>query len=102
LRRLLVLGATAVIQQAKAGRASPWLLELLARKPKKLAAVALANKMARIVGHDGERRDLPAPDAGLSPPTTGIWDTWHWQGRQQQDGDRSIRGSGQPGGPDGA
>ncbi len=49
LRRLLVLGATAVIQQAKAGRASPWLLELLARKPKKLAAVALANKMARIV-----------------------------------------------------
>ena len=49
LRRLLVLGATAVIQQAKRGRASPWLLELLARKPKKLAAVALANKMARIV-----------------------------------------------------
>jgi transposase len=49
LRRLLVLGATAVIQQAKAGRASPWLLGLLARKPKKLAAVALANKMARIL-----------------------------------------------------
>ena len=49
LRRVLVLGATAVIQQAKAGRASPWLLELLARKPKKLAAVALANKMARII-----------------------------------------------------
>ncbi len=49
LRRLLVLGATAVIQQAKRGRASPWLLELLARKPKKLAAVALADKMARIV-----------------------------------------------------
>jgi transposase len=49
LRRLLVLGATAVIQQAKEGRTSPWLLGLLARKPKKLAAVALANKMARIV-----------------------------------------------------
>jgi len=49
LRRLLVLGATAVIQQAQRGRASPWLLGLLARKPKKLAAVALANKMARIV-----------------------------------------------------
>ena len=31
------------------GRASLWLLGLLARKPKKLAAVALANKMARIV-----------------------------------------------------
>jgi transposase len=48
LRRLLVNGATAVIQHAKPGRASPWLLDLLARKPKKLAAVALANKMARI------------------------------------------------------
>jgi transposase len=48
LRRRLVLGATAVIQQAK-GRATPWLLGLLARKPKKLAAVALANEMARIV-----------------------------------------------------
>ena len=48
LRRLLVLGATAVIRVAKPDRASPWLLGLLARRPKKLAAVALANKMARI------------------------------------------------------
>jgi len=46
---LLVLGAMAVIQQAKKGRAAPWLLGLLARKPKKLVAVALANKMARII-----------------------------------------------------
>jgi len=49
LRRLLVLGATSVIQQAKPGRTSPWLLQLLARKPKKLAAIALANKMARVI-----------------------------------------------------
>src|SRR5215469_671216 len=28
---------------------SPWLLQLLARKPEKVAAVALANKMGRIV-----------------------------------------------------
>ena len=47
LRRLLVLGATARIRFAKPGQASPWLINLLARKPKKLAAVALANKMAR-------------------------------------------------------
>ena len=47
LRKLLVLGATAVISFAKPGKASPWLVNLLARKPKKLAAVALANKMAR-------------------------------------------------------
>ncbi len=51
LRQLLVLGATAVIQHAKPDRptATPWLLSLLSRKPRKLVAVALANKMARIV-----------------------------------------------------
>ncbi|HEX3113937.1 MAG TPA: IS110 family transposase [Bradyrhizobium sp.] len=50
LRSVLVAGATAVIQQAKHGRGhpSPWLLALLKRKPPKLAAVALANKIARI------------------------------------------------------
>ena len=46
-----MLGATAVIQHAKPGRptTSQWLLNLLSRKPRKLAAVALANKMARFV-----------------------------------------------------
>ena len=50
LRSVLVAGATAVIQQAKNGRGrpSPWLVALLKRKPPKLAAVALANKIARI------------------------------------------------------
>jgi len=47
---VLVVGATAHIQQVKRGRAkpSPWLADLLQRKPAKLAAVALANKTARI------------------------------------------------------
>jgi len=51
LRQQLVLGATAVIRHCKPGKknASPWLLKLLERKPRKLAAVALANKMARII-----------------------------------------------------
>jgi transposase len=50
LRRLLVVGATAVIKVAqRPGRGSDWLRALLARKPPKLAAVALANKMARII-----------------------------------------------------
>jgi hypothetical protein len=31
-----------------AAGASPWLLALLTRKPRKLAAVALANKIARV------------------------------------------------------
>jgi transposase len=50
LRSVLVAGATAVIQQAMQGRGhpSPWLIALLKRKPPKLAAVALANKIARI------------------------------------------------------
>ena len=50
LRSVLVVGATAHIQQIRRGAkpASPWLAALLKRKPPKLAAVALANKMARI------------------------------------------------------
>jgi len=49
LRSVLVVGATAAIQQAqRRGKASPWLAALLKRKPPKLVAVALANKMARI------------------------------------------------------
>ncbi|WP_428394702.1 IS110 family transposase [Lichenicoccus sp.] len=51
LRQLLVVGAMAVIRHAKPGSksASPWLLKLLERRPRKVAAVALANKMARVV-----------------------------------------------------
>jgi transposase len=49
LRSLLVVGATAVVQHLRRGRReSPWIVDLLRRKPLKLAAVALANKMARI------------------------------------------------------
>lgn len=50
LRCALVVGATAVLQQVRRGRgrAGPWVTGLVARKPPKLAAVALANKMARI------------------------------------------------------
>jgi len=52
LRALLVVGATAVIRHASRADsrlAGEWLRQLLSRKPRKLAAVALANKMARIV-----------------------------------------------------
>src|ERR1700687_2695525 len=49
LRAVLVVGATAVIQHVRrGGRAPHWLAELLKRKSPKLAAVALANKTARI------------------------------------------------------
>jgi transposase len=50
LRQTYVVGATALIQQVKKRRGNPsaWLLDLVRRKPPKLAAVALANKTARI------------------------------------------------------
>lgn len=62
LRSTLVVGAMAVIRQAERSpaKASPWLLALLKRKPKKLVAVALANKNARIAWKmmmTGERYD---------------------------------------------
>ncbi len=49
LRRLLVLGATSRLRYARRSpEASDWATRLLARRPFKVAAVALANKMARI------------------------------------------------------
>jgi transposase len=49
LRWLLIAGAMAVIRQARRhGAKSPWLAEVMARRPTKVAAAALANKNARI------------------------------------------------------
>jgi transposase len=49
LRRLLVLGAHAALRRAKQSpQKHPWLVQLLARRPFKVVAIALANKMARI------------------------------------------------------
>jgi transposase len=82
LRSVLVVGATALIQQVRQGRGhpSPWLVELLKRKPPKLAAVALANKTARIAwklmvsGERYNRAHDPARSAsseGRSAPLCG-------------------------------
>ncbi|MGE0701861.1 MAG: IS110 family transposase [Hyphomicrobiaceae bacterium] len=49
LRRLLVAGATAVVQHARRQPEKyPWITKLLARKPAKVVAIAVANKTARI------------------------------------------------------
>ena len=49
LRRLLVSGMTAQLQSARRKpEAHPWVTRLLASKPQKLVAVAMANKAARI------------------------------------------------------
>jgi transposase len=51
LRSLFVIGALAVIRYAKihGTKHRPWLTALLARRPAKVAAIALANKIARMV-----------------------------------------------------
>lgn len=51
LRKLLVIGATSLVRRAKhkPEAADPHLLALLARKPARVASVAMANKMARVV-----------------------------------------------------
>lgn len=51
IRRLLVIGAMATIRwsRSKEGFEESWLGRLIAKKPIKLAAVALANKTARII-----------------------------------------------------
>ena len=49
LRRLLVLGALSVVRRARTRPDKyPWVVAMLGRRPAKVVAVALANKMARI------------------------------------------------------
>jgi transposase len=50
LRQLLVIGALAVVRFAvRNGTRRPWLVQLLSRRTPKVAAVALANKNARMM-----------------------------------------------------
>ena len=49
LRRILVVGAHSVLRRARQNPEKyPWLTQLLARRPFKVVAIALANKMARV------------------------------------------------------
>ncbi len=68
LRWLLVVGGLAVIRYAQRhGTKRPWLLKLLQRRKSKIAAVAMANKMARIawvlMARGGEYREPVAQAA---------------------------------------
>ena len=64
LRRLLVIGATGLVRYAKnkPETAHPHLVNLLARKPVRVATVAMANKMARIVWAVMTRGAVYRPD----------------------------------------
>jgi transposase len=67
LRRLLVNGATTVLN-GKRARQDPWLVKLLAAKARKVAAVALANKMARIAWAIMMRQeDYRSAPVGVTP-----------------------------------
>jgi transposase len=76
LRRLLVNGAMSVLCSKRA-KEDPWLVRLLATKQRKVAACALANKMARIgwalmMRQEDFRRplqDQPRPDRPQPGPT---------------------------------
>ena len=87
LRSVLVVGATSVINQARRqkGHPSPWLVALLKRKPPKLAAVALANKTARIAWKlmvSGQRYNPHlAPKTCFVPPTGSVAPCSRRQGR---------------------
>jgi transposase len=49
IRRLLVVGATAVVRRARLDAPSfPWISRMLDRKPGRLVSVAIANKTARV------------------------------------------------------
>lgn len=81
LRSVLVVGSTSVLQRVRQrGTGSPWLIDLLKRKPPKLSAVALANKNARIAWKlmvSGERyRTKPTstakPNTGFNPPRRAL------------------------------
>ena len=67
LRQLLVVGALSVIRRAKqlGYTRHPWLVRLMERRSTKIAAIALANKIARIAWammarNESYRAPLPA------------------------------------------
>ena len=67
VRRLLIIGAMTVVSWAVRRGAPPgsWLARMLARKPRMLVAVALANRMAaHRLGADDEERCLQGAGAG--------------------------------------
>lgn len=69
----MVLGATTVLQHIRRGARGPkWILDLLARRPLKVAAVALANKMACIV-YALLTKDEDYRVASEGPPVGSVW-----------------------------
>jgi transposase len=69
LRRLLFIGAIAVIRSKRAQEAGGWLARLLERRPTKVAAIAIANKTTRVIWamlRSGDTYRAPKADAATS------------------------------------
>jgi transposase len=89
LRGLFTAGALAVIRYAKlhGTKHRPWLTALLARRPTKVAAIALANKLARMawaIMAKGERYKLQGARraGGVNEITLAIGVMCGWEGEQ--------------------
>ncbi|HZC93344.1 MAG TPA: IS110 family transposase [Mycobacterium sp.] len=68
IRRLLVLGATSMVQRADGWNSAvgAWLRKILERRPVRLVTVALANKMARIAWAVMTRNEVYRPKGGVA------------------------------------
>jgi error-prone DNA polymerase len=68
VRRLLVLGATAMVGRAEGWHSAlgAWLRDILQRRPVRLVTVALANKMARIAWAVMTRNEVYRPTGGVA------------------------------------
>jgi transposase len=84
---VLVIGATAVVRHARQHpQKHPWIARLLAKKPAKLVAVAVANKMARIAWATWPREDIIERRSLLQPPE----EAWQWEREATAEQDNRI------------
>ena len=100
IRCLLVAGAVAVLRHARnrATKDAEWVRALLARRPAKVVAVALANRTApHCLGGDGAWRSLPSQGDRRASSLKGLSVPQDCEGEEEVMAKRSSRGSGRPG-----
>jgi error-prone DNA polymerase len=68
IRKLLVLGATSMMYRAENWNSptGSWIRAVMERRPFRLASVALANKMARVIWALMARKEIYRPSSGVS------------------------------------